>query len=97
MTKLCFKYEQLDKVIIPKINSINDELSILKEETKNLDIPSDFKYYNYLKTLDDSYNEWINNFKSLVDQFVNLHKDLMVDMDDMDNQLDNIEVLIYKQ
>lgn len=95
--KLCFKYEQLEKSIIPQINNIIDELLLVQEENRNIDIPVDFKYYNYLKNSIDNYYLWINDFRNLIDKIENINLTLTNNLDEINQELNNIEDFVYKK
>lgn len=90
MTKLCFKYEQIEKIVIPQINKTIDYLHKVKNEFKNTYIPYDFKYCNYLKDVDDNIDLLINNLKSLIDKIEIVHRDLNNNINDMEKMLNNI-------
>lgn len=79
MTKLIFEYDSIRKDVIPNIYDIIDELNDIKFKIEKLDIPQDFKYYNYIKSLETKIDDYKKIYNSLIDNIDILNKNLEIE------------------
>lgn len=84
MTKLIFKYDSIRKDVIPNIYDIIDELNDIKFKIEKLDIPQDFKYYNYIKSLETKIDDYKKIYNSLIDNIDILNKNLEIEFSNID-------------
>lgn len=85
MTKIKFRYDILNKIILPRIKDILLELNNLKEMIDNLYIPEDFIYLNYFEDIKDKLNIWINNYKKLKFKIEKMNYYLESDINSLNN------------
>lgn len=85
MTKLTFPAEGVKKVIKANVDSTINSLNSAMSSTY-LDVPTDFSYYNYLKNLRSTINNYKNESEKILDistkvdnNFNNLETDLKKD------------------
>ena len=91
MTKIVFKYDLIKKNIIPISQKIIDELNNLKFKIESLNIPSDFKYIQYIKSLYNKIESYKELYSHLIDNIDIINKNLEVEFDNLSIYLDNIK------
>lgn len=87
--RVCFKYNVLDKKVVPRINNIITDLYKMLDD--NILIPTDFKYQNLSSYLIDNYHNIINNYNDIIDHIDNLNKDLSNCLDEINDNLNKID------
>lgn len=93
MSKLCFKYDSIRNDLIPKVEDIINDLNIIKFKLEQLDIPKDFKYLQYLKSLEEKIEKYKNIYYYLIDNIEKFNKELLLDFNDLSFSLFNIKDL----
>lgn len=87
--RVCFKYNVLDKKVIPRINNIITDLYKMLDD--NILVPDDFKYQNLSSYLIDNYHNLINNYNDIIDHMDILNKDLTNCLDEINENLIKID------
>ena len=87
--RLRFKYDILDKKVIPRINNIITDLYKMLDD--NILVPDDFKYQNLSSYLIDNYHNLINNYYDIIDHMDILNKDLTNCLDEINENLIKID------
>ena len=93
MSKLCFKYDSIRNDLIPKVEDIINDLNIIKFKLEQLDIPKDFKYLQYLKSLEEKIEKYKKIYYYLIDNIEKFNKELLLDFNDLSFSLFNIKDL----
>ena len=83
--RVCFKYNILDKKVIPRINNIITDLYKMLDD--NILVPDDFKYQDLSSYLIDNYHNLINNYNDIIDHMDILNKDLTNCLDEINDNL----------
>ena len=91
MTKIIFKYDLIKKNIIPILDNVIQNLNNLKFKIESLNIPSDFKYINYIKSLDNKIEEFKKIYNQLIDNIDIINIDLENEFNNLDIILENIK------
>lgn len=76
MTRVIFKYDKLNRDVVPNIRSVVDELYNLKLYIEKMIVPNDFKYFNYYNNICDTIDNWIINYLNLLDKIKKINADL---------------------
>lgn len=91
MTRLCFKYDLIKKELIPKIENIIEDLTIIKLKLEQLNIPNDFKYLQYLKSLDEKIDSYKVIYYNIIDNIELFNKELTIEFNDLQLSLASIK------
>lgn len=91
MTRLCFKYDLIKKELIPKIENIIEDLTIIKLKLEQLNIPNDFKYLQYLKSLDEKIDSYKEIYYNIIDNIELFNKELTIEFNDLQLSLASIK------
>lgn len=91
MTKIVFRYNLVKKDILLNIYDIIADLNNLKLQIERLDIPNDFKYLQYLKSLNSKIDNYKNIYSNFVDNIDEFNKNLEYELNDLFVNLENIK------
>ena len=83
--RLCFKYDILDKKVIPRINNIITDLYKMSDD--NILVPDDFKYQDLSSYLLNNYHNIIDNYNEIMDHIDILNKNLTNCLDETNDSL----------
>lgn len=83
--RLCFKYDILDKKVIPRINNIITDLYKMSDD--NILVPDDFKYQDLSSYLLNNYHNIIDNYNEIIDHIDILNKNLTNCLDETNDSL----------
>ena len=88
---MCFKYDLIKKELIPKIENIIEDFTIIKLKLEQLNIPNDFKYLQYLKSLDEKIDSYKEIYYNIIDNIELFNKELTIEFNDLQLSLASIK------
>lgn len=91
LPSLSFKYDRMKKTVMPKLDDVVEEILLLKKNISTMYVPNEFKYFDYLKQMDDVFNKWIVDIRNLVSNITEFNNQLSTINSDTDIQISSIQ------
>lgn len=95
MSKINFNETNINRLITPNLSSCMNNLSTAIRIVKNLNIPYDFKYRSYLKSLDENLQKDLNSinaiYNSVKEDLVTINR-ICERVEQSINGIDNISI-----
>ena len=97
VSKINFNETNINRLITPNLSSCMNNLSTAIRIVKNLNIPYDFKYRNYLKSLDENLQKDLNSinviYNSVKEDLVDINR-ICERVEQSINGIDNISIAL---